>query len=240
MRIAILGSAPASLPHAPIGEPGWSIWGCSIGVAKAISAGHHALSAWFEMHPSSSPQRWQHRSKPREYEDYAQWLESLACPVYMLEEWATIPHSVRYPKDKMVEKYGDKFFTSSVAWMLAEALECQDLEEIGLWGVDMATRTEYEGQRAGCHFFLEHARQRGIRITVPPQSDLMSPGQLYGYHFADPKFIKMQSRKNEHNTRVSRLRQQKADAEAELAFLEGALDELDYHEHVWAGNGDAR
>ena len=90
----------------------------------------------------------------------------------MIDPPPEIPNALAYPVNDMVEKYGPFFFTSSLSWMFAQALEREGVEEIGLWGVDMSAHEEYGLQRPGCQYFITLAMQRGIKVTIPPESDL--------------------------------------------------------------------
>jgi len=45
----------------------------------------------------------------------------------------------------------------------------------------MAASDEYRAQKSGVRFFLQLARMRGIKITVPEESEVMVPGRIYGY-----------------------------------------------------------
>lgn len=220
MKIAILGSAPSSLSLAPFDDPSWTIWGCSPGAAANI----RRADAFFELH------RWGQEWLTQEYR---QWLGSFNAPVYMIEKVAEVPNSVVYPKDDMVNEFGPYFFTSTPAWMLALAIKMQP-EEIGIWGIDMAAAGEYSEQKPGCIHFIQIAKDRGIKITVPQESDLLRPPPLYGFSEADPKMIKFLERKAELEKRIS-YSLEAIKGHTELAtFLKGALDDHSYHMQTWA------
>lgn len=170
------------------------------------------------------------------------------CPVWMYEAVPEIPASRALPVEELVRKYGSFFFTSSLAWMIACAIEdileeraknkANDLkqpeeDEIGMWGVDMAANEEYGYQRAGCQHFLLIAADLGIKITVPPESDLLRPMPLYGINESSHWMIKFTIRKQEHQQRIAASQQQIAVAMRNQAFMEGALDELTYQMQTW-------
>jgi hypothetical protein len=218
-RIALIGSAPSSVALAPYGDPSWTIWGCSPGAVPHVKR----VDAWFEMHPLSQPDI---------TADYVAWMAQLDRPVYMIEAVPGLPKSLVYPREELMRKYGPYFFTSSLAWMFALALE-QNPQEIGLWGVDMADNTEYGYQRPGCHYFVMLARERGITVTVPPQSDLLAPPAPYGYIMASPMWQKMQSRAQELDSRIASAAQRYEEARNEWNFLKGARDDVDYMLRTW-------
>lgn len=225
MRIAIIGSAPSSAGLAPYEDPSWTIWGCSPGAIP------HArrIDAWFELHYYIPEEP----TRSGMVETYLKWLRELGKPIYMLEQYADIPTAVKYPKQDVYNAFGPYFYTSSVAWMLALAI-LQQPEEIGLWGIDMAARDEYEYQRAGCHHFLQIARHRGIKITAPLQSDILRPEPEYGLQMPSPITTKMVTRQRELQARLSHAQGQHDALSKEILFLQGALDDVDYWIHIWS------
>src|SRR5438128_804640 len=112
MKIALIGSAPASVRLAPYHDPEWQIWGCSPGVYGVAPRSN----AWFELHRYEPGQTW---FSP----EYCQFLAKHPGPVYMAEHRPEVPNSVVLPVDYLVNKYGPYFFTSSIAWMMAMAIE---------------------------------------------------------------------------------------------------------------------
>lgn len=117
---------------APFGDPTWQIWGCSPGVYGVATR----VDAWFELHRYEPGQPW---FSP----EYCQWLSKRECPVFMAEPRPEIPRSEVLPVDALVAKYGPYFFTSSLAWMFATALEA-GATKIALYGVDMAACCSHE------------------------------------------------------------------------------------------------
>lgn len=218
MKIAICGTAPSSAGLAPYDDPSWTIWGCSPGLMGA-----KRIDTWFEMHPA-----WMYADDST----YCQFLRSLDCPVWLIEPQPEIPQGVLFPKDRVVDEFGPWFFTSTVAWMMAYAI-LQKPEEVGLWGVDMSATEEYGYQRAGCHFFIQEARKRGIRVTAPFQSDLMQPPLLYGYSFASPMWRKLNARRQELLARKADAEQRQAQAHSDHLFISGALSDLEYQINTW-------
>lgn len=83
-----------------------------------------------------------------------------------------------YPLDKVVEKFGSRYFTSSIAYMLALAI-MKKPKEINLWGIDMEAGTEYVHQRPCVLYWIGQAEARGITVTT--SSNLANPTFMYGY-----------------------------------------------------------
>lgn len=224
MRIALVGSAPSSVALAPYDDPTWEIWGCSGGAFPYA----RRVSAWFEAHHIGPGDPAQYALTP----EYIQWLKALTVPVYMTRHYEEVPASVPYPVDAVVGEFGEYFRTSTIAWMMALAIQ-QKPTEIGLWGVDMAAREEYGYQRAGLHHFITIARMRGIPVTVPMQSDLLRPEPVYGYREPSPMAVKMMTRRKELEGRINALQVQHDDTFRQMMFLRGALDDLDYWQNIW-------
>jgi hypothetical protein len=78
-----------------------------------------------------------------------------------------IPHM-----DGMFAPY---MFTSSIAYMLAKAIddcEREGIKQIGIWGVLQRSDTEYVYQRPGIQYFLHEAMRRGIKVVANRESCL--------------------------------------------------------------------
>jgi hypothetical protein len=222
MKIAILGSHPASMKLAPFGDVNWEIWACS---PQNYSAPR--IDAWFELH--SLDRKWVPGNEP-----YIQVLTQHPR-VYIAVPDERLPNGIIYPKDEILSKYPQKhqtFFSSSPAWMTALAIE-QKPTEIGFWGVDMAAGNEYEYQRPGIHYFMGVAESLGIKITVPPQSDILELHPLYAYKEQWRSYWKTKARKQELTERITALDQKLANAEHEKLQLVGAMQSIVYEENTW-------
>jgi sarcosine oxidase delta subunit len=262
VKIALVGSAPSSIGLAPFHDPEWKKWGVSPGAHPLLKK----LDAFFEIHRWTPNERgftpefiaWMAALGCPVYlnEKRDDIPTSVAYPAAeILAMWPGLAQS---------------FFTSSLAWMLALAImeiernpvvEMQGTSaelgrggdyqmagrgkfegkgEIGLWGVDMAADEEYWHQKPGCHFFMLEAERRGIKVTVPPQSDLARPIPLYGIGETSPMRIKIGVRRQELMGRLAEqeARAARADQEFQAAtrdkfFVLGALDDLRYFEQTW-------
>ncbi len=222
LKICLVGSAPSSVRLAPYGDPTWQIWGCSPGVYGIAPR----VDAWFELHRYEPGQPW---FSP----EYCQWLASRKCPVFMAERRQEIPQSEELPVAELVAKYGPYFFTSSLAWMFACALEA-GATKIALYGVDMAANDEYGDQRSGLHYFGMLAASMGVEVGVPPESDLFRPRPLYGVDEIKHTSIKMLARKRELEARLRDAQQREEMAKQERCFLQGAMDDVNYQSLTWA------
>jgi hypothetical protein len=103
----------------------------------------------------------------------------------------------------------------------------------------MAAKEEWEFQRSGCHYFMWEAQKRGIRVTLPPESDLWMPPPLYGFMEVNPHWIKLMMRKRELEQRLGDADRKLQEAQAERQFLMGARDDNEYHMKTWVADRKA-
>ncbi len=244
LKIALIGSAPSSVQLAPYSDPSWTIWSCSPGAVPHVKR----TDTHFEIHPFEP-------GKPWFQPDYIAWMASLGVPVYMIEPVAAIPTSVAYPKNDILDyvyakvmspdgtirdaKFGDIVaFSSSLAWMMCLAI-ASGAQEIGLWGVDMAANEEWKGQRQGCQTLISIARQIGIKVTIPNESDLMRPHPLYGFQETDPFYVKLAMRKREFMTQIQECQRLVNENQQKMIYLQGAMDDLEYMAITWIADPKA-
>lgn len=229
LKIAVIGTAPSSRLLAPFNDPSWTIWGCSPGNMNTLPR----FDAWFEIHGNLLWPANKHYGEP-----YIEWLKKLSCPVYMQEDrMYGVPNAVAYPMKAMVKEFGGDFFTSSFSWMMALAIS-MGAKEIGLYGVDMASRDEYILQRPGFYFFRHMARVKGVKVTAPNESDIMQSPGLYGFSDVQPFARKLHARKEEVRGRLSQMEQERARLEQNILYLKGADEDIDYILSIWSGVQD--
>ena len=223
-KIALIGSAPSSVALTPFDDGTWEIWACSPGAYPHLKR----CDMFFELH------KWE-PNEPWFSTDYINFLKGLSVPVQMFDVQDDIPGAVRYPAEEMFKEFGPYFFTSSLAWMAALAITKGGADAIGFWGVDMSAKEEWEGQKQGCHYFIQKARDRGIAVIAPHESDLLRPTPAYGLCECDPMYIKMRARERELTQRyhaAAAIMQQK---QQECQHLAGALDDAQYMAKTWIG-----
>lgn len=163
-------------------------------------------------------------------------MAKLPVPVYVLEPVAAIPPSIPYPKEAVMKHFGPEaifFWTSSLSWMFALAIitieQSGEPGEIALYGVDMSASEEiYSGQRAGCQYFAGQALKRGIKVSVPGQSDLLRPTPLYGFCEQDTMHQKLLARKAELEARLNVVNINLTNLTGERTYLMGALEDVNY------------
>lgn len=185
MKVAIVGYTP-SRKYAPFDDPEFEIWGMN-DLYKHIPR----YTRWFDIHGDDVVEASEKEGeKPGRdtREKRINTFKTMLCPIYMTEKHPDVPNSVAYPLDEILDHFGNcfkkpkhaKYFTNTVSYMIALAIY-EGAEELHIYGIDMATSTEYETQKPSCEFWLGVAAGRGIKIHVPDEADLLKAKFLYGY-----------------------------------------------------------
>lgn len=224
LKVALVGTAPSSRDLAPYDDPSWKIWACSPGNMNVCKR----IDCWFELHSNLLWKENEHYGRP-----YLEWLSKQPFPVYMQDQ-TLVPRAMVFPWYEMVETFGRDFFTSSFSWMMALAI-VQGATEIALYGIDMASRDEYIRQRPGFYYFKRRAEERGIKVSAPFESDIMQPPALYAYQDSTPQGRKLMARRKEVADRAAGHGQQIGQHQQSQAYLQGALEDIDYQETIWIG-----
>jgi hypothetical protein len=252
-RIAIIGSAPSSSRKGPYEDKSWAIWGCSPGAYGVVPFGRS--DAWFELHRWEPPTAGDPNNAKNVgwfSPEYVQFLERHEGPVFLAgpnheveNPVPSVKSGIRFPFEDYLAKYGPYHFTSSMAWMLAHAIEllapraaAGEQVAVGLWGVDMAALSEYNLQRPACQHWLGLARQLGIQVILPPESDLAQPPTLYGISEYHPRHSKAVARLAELQQREGFLAGQIGNMDRELTHLRGAIDNHKYWMNTWVDEVD--
>ena len=228
-KIAIVGFARPHRDEAPYDDPDWEIWG----VNDAWSFMPRA-DRWFEIHSRAV-----HEWELRRAKGHVEFLANFEGPVYMIDHYDHVPSSVEFPLADVIEDLGRVYLTSSIAYMLALAIHEQPTE-IGLWGVDMASQTEYANQRPCCEWLIGVAQGRGIKVTLPDACALMK-GNLYArgdLNDAGEKLThnQMQERLRDLAEREQYWTGRVSDAKRRLDVAEGAFAETRYQISQWVGH----
>lgn len=211
-KVAICGFASSSRDLAPFHDPEWEIWGLNQLYRHIPRA-----DRWFEIHHN-----WNEHVV--EGTDHAAWIRDSKIPIYMIETIPQYPATVRYPIERALKVAQIDYFTSTVAFMIALAID-EGFEMIGLWGIDLIVGTEYFHQKACCEFLLGIAAGRGIDIVIPPQSALLRQLYRYGYQ-SEPRSWPIA--RSEMQKRHEELINQKGELVAKIRTLDGALQDVEY------------
>jgi hypothetical protein len=239
-KVAIVGFAD-SYALAPFDDPTVEIWG--------INELHRYLprwDRWFELHAREAFEI----KGNRDQDAHVKWLQALPAvgapgykPVFMRELFADIPAGMRLPLEELSDRFFGQFgqrpyFTSSIGYMLAMAIaEGRDAQFrpvddtavrwIGLFGIDLASDTEYSEQRPNAEYFIGIARGLGIEVELASTSALLKADHLYGFEQREEKegsngeiFLKQ---------RIAEIEDQRNKTICTLNTLDGMKDECEYH-----------
>lgn len=224
-KVAIVGSSNTSRHLAPYDDFSWDIWTLN---------DMHTIAKRFDRHFELHSQRIIEKDK----DDLAgeiEWLKSnITVPVYMAEPADWVPMAVQYPTETIVKEFGS-YFTNSISWMIALAIY-EGVDELGIWGVDMAHGTEYAAQRPSCEYMIGIARGRGIPVFIPEQSDLLKCAELYGLEtslFA----INLANRRKQLEEERRNWQTRKTEALINESKIEGAIEILSYVQAAWTNPG---
>lgn len=184
-KVAIVGFAGTTRHLAPYDNDEWEIW--------SLNEAHRQpwmkrITRWFQIHKD-----WDYKKQNNEsYREHWEWLQQKQpFPIYMQEQPVDIPSSVELPLRDIIEKFcGNyqrgtltdseviEYFTSSFAYMGSLAL-FMGFKEIGVWGFEMATDTEFRYQKGSTEFWLGIIGQHA-KMLLPNGCQLLN-GKLYGY-----------------------------------------------------------
>ena len=182
-KVAIVGFTDHRVQALALDRSQWEVWGLN-----ELHKQHDPalFDRWFEVH---------NRADLDGDADHIAALAKMDIPVYMQVHHKDIPASVPFPRQAILDRFDINYFTSSIAWEMALAI-LWGAKEIAIYGVDMATGTEYAQQRTCCEFWLGLARGMGIKTTVPPTADLLKTVGEYGFGTAGDAFsLKLKERK---------------------------------------------
>ncbi len=233
-KIAILGSAPSSTLLAPFDDPDWAIWCTSPSVFATCGA--KRSDVWFELHrwlPYKPAQLGAPGTRPWFSPEFHAFLKAYQGTVFMTEQQPDIPNCTPFPYKDLLDKYGPYFFSSSVSWMLALAIE-QAPKAIGLFGIDMAAGEEWGYQRPACQHFVGLAKAMGIDVVLPPESDLMRHSTLYGIGEHNQRHVKLRERLNELEANKQVVMNRIQQDTAGLHELNGAINQIKYILELWS------
>ncbi len=259
-KVLIVGFAPTSRDDAPFKDTSYEVWGLN-DLYRLIPR----ADRWFEMHSKDIVDNHPY------YPNHLAELQSSTIPVFMQEVRSDIPRSVRYPIEDMTRYFfGDSipegtpdsevlyygYFNNTISYMMAiaihESCEHSPIDEIHLYGVDMAADSEYSHQRPSVEYFIGIARGRGIKVVISPKSDLLKTIYPYEYTDRNPLREKIRARIEGHNKEIENFINQRAQLIAEwkskeeefkskMAQLDGTINgmrgmiqEAEYYLKIWS------
>lgn len=184
-KLAIVGTHPGTRDNAPFADQNFDIW------------------VFNEAPQAEWCKRWTHdfqMHKPEVYTsplnmvrgDHWEWLQQdhgIGKTIFQMEIDPRIPNSARYPLDELIDQFpamipveGDKtpFLTSTAAMVIPLALYL-GYEYIEVYGVDMASNTEYTYQQHGWAYWSGVARALLGHSFVLKSGEQHFRKRLYAY-----------------------------------------------------------
>lgn len=179
-KVCIVGCSDSKI-LTPFNDPSFEFWGVN---NLFLTFPDKPWSRWFEIHTITyDGQHFRRRDKldfrGMAVDKYLDYISKLKCPVYMQQSWPNIPNSIPYPKQEIINKFGN-YFTNTITWMIGLAILI-GFKTIEIHGVDMAVGTEYEKQRPSCEWLIGYMQAAGIKYHIPDEADLMKTRFLYGF-----------------------------------------------------------
>ncbi len=217
-KIAIIGTAP-QWQLAPFDDPEWEIWG----IFGVVGCGKR-LTRVYELHDRAIIEE-QSAKDPKK--DYFAHVAALGENFITKDEFPQAPQAKRFEFASKRKKYGE-FFTSSAAWLIAEAID-EGATTIGMWGINMAADTEYAHQKPACTYLLGYARGLGIEIVLPSTSELLTASHQYGLEKA-PQIISLFAQKRLELEQ--QLAAHKSNHQASAMGVYGLEQVLAYHDYI--------
>ncbi len=212
-KICIVGFAPGR-ENAPYDDPSFEFWGVNeMYMAKEVKK----IDVLFELHDY----KWIKEGK--RYKEHLQWLrDQKTIPIMMQKHFDDIPNSIPFPR-KEVEGMFPSYFTNTISWEIALATFI-GVDEIHIYGVNMATDIEYQSQRPSCEFFIGYAMGKGIKVYVPPESDLLKCFYQYGFEDGELSIMsqRMKQMEDEQGAKRNQFDNQLQMAMVERSRAEGA------------------
>jgi hypothetical protein len=219
-KVAIVGFAP-TWPQAPFKDDNFEIWACN----EFHMLGQR-IDLLFELHGRREIAE---KERDKEKQEHLNWMRNAKIPILMQKHYDDIPNSIPFPRDYIVEKYGN-YFTNTISWQIAVAIDL-GFKEIHLYGVNMANDEEYASQRPSVEYFVGLARGMGIMVYIPDQSDICKAWTLYG--FEDEMATVIHKRiKHFKDENIQKRQQLEASAQNQIAAMHQAIGIVQATEYI--------
>lgn len=139
-----------------------------------------------------------HRGQELDYEDdpVFDWdeLNALEAEIVTLFNVKEINKLTRIPFRAIVKKFETKYFTDTIAYMVAYALHINTTKRNGVlklkepmrlrfYGVDMHSQDEYNTERGGIEYFIAIAKALGAKVWIHESSALCKTDTNVPYGF---------------------------------------------------------
>lgn len=225
-KVALCGFAE-TWKNAPFNDASVDIWG--------LNELHKYLprwNRWFEVHDADVLGVTKRDLSEGEQKRHLDWLSrdhGPDKPIYMQPQFCDgrFPNAVPWPIDEMAAKSKrGRYYTSSIAMMLHTAIDyVQDADEkwIGLYGIDLASDSEYGDQRPCAEYYAGLAEGMGIELYIDPKSAMCKAGHVYGFQQPPSAHPMLEAVRNH----LAGLKKKHDEQIAVLNTLDGAIQECE-------------
>jgi hypothetical protein len=175
---------------------------------------------WFQLHPPV----WKGLPFYGRSLEHMKFLETCGVPLYMRYPSPGFPTSLPYPYEDVYASIGRRYLTSTGAHAVALAIH-EQVDEIKLYGVNLASNTEYVEQRPCIEWLLGLAEGRGIKVDVPSFSSIFSGSEYPGEGNESPRELaqaRLDTRRKTYNKYWARVHNASGALEA-LRMLESGV-----------------
>ena len=129
-------------------------------------------------------------------------------------------------RDRLIEKYGRMWMSSSFSWAMAQAIE-EGVQRLGVYGVDLECGEEYISQFAGARHFIDMGKAMGVTIEMPRWCGLLRDPNPYPDRFETHEALWMVNRTQMLNRFIAETTDEQQTVMAEIHRREGAIRALD-------------
>ncbi len=172
-KIALVGTSDSSVKLADGLDETWQVWGCNA-VYQMISG----TDLHFEMHTIP------YLEGLGIIPEYLEYMKFKGDKLILCEPCDKFPDAQVYPIADVLKFFNmqhGRYFNNTIAYMAAYAIMTNpDLEDLALFGIDMAATTEYAHQRPCLEYYLGWASAKGVRLTIPKVCPILKTTHLYG------------------------------------------------------------
>ena len=226
-KVAIIGFAPSWKEGFANKSDDCEIWCLNEMYKVAPEVPNFHADKWFELHDLTSPSK-----NTKEHQSF---LQTCTVPVYVQKKYEHLPNAIVFPFEEifawMANKGfgGSRYFTNTIAYLIMFAA-MSGFKEIGIYGVDMSTDGEFFHQKASAEYMLGLCEGMGIKVYIPPSSELLKCNQLYAIessnklrHWVKAQQSELKKRTQQFAQQEMQARQAEHQAQIAQAELRGAM-----------------
>ncbi len=160
--------------------------------------------------------------------DKGEWMKEHITHIHPTLK-ASFPSAEVVDFEGHIKKYG-KYFTSSFAWMLADAIE-EKPDCIEIYGITLSSDGEYAHQKPGASYLIGWARAVGIKVRIDRESELMSAPYIYGYEDIPEYLVTLKDQKRKILDELTKAQDAESFEKGKKHYFEGVRDNIKWFEN---------